>query len=72
MAASATSSHPVSLKRGPARRKLMGLHIDRLLEVATKAGYAVTVWYGNAALRSEGRRVLAVRLNDRNRVVAVR
>lgn len=64
----------VSLKRGPAQRRLKGLHIDRLLEVATKAGYAVTVWYGDATpvLRSEGRRVLVVRLDGCHRVVAVR
>lgn len=68
----APTSRPVSLKRGPARRKLIDLHIDDLLDVATKAGYAVTVWYGNGALRSEGRRTLAVRLDDNNRVVAVR
>ena len=72
MAQPITAPSAASLKRGPAQRALVGKHIDHLLEAASKGGYGVVVCYGKAALRSEGAAVLSVRLDDGNRVVAIR
>lgn len=64
---------PISLKGVENRRTLIGLHIDELLAKASANGYAVNVLYGSGLpLRSAGAKILTVRLDDTNKVTAVR
>lgn len=52
------------------RTKMIGKHIDEVLQTASRNGYAVNVVY-SGKVRSAGRRVLTVKLDQQNRITHI-
>lgn len=62
----------ISLKTPAGRKLILGKHIDVALQLATKNGYGCEFVYNNSPIKSPGRSILIMRVDDKNIITSVK